>query len=104
MESTGDAVAGAVVQPTVPSAGKLQLPDHHGDHGPRIVGHDRLDDRSGEGVVVGVRLDGAELSEPFSYYLVYPADRGSNESVKAFRDWLFTELDVKKSQLAQRVA
>ncbi|MES1152285.1 MAG: LysR substrate-binding domain-containing protein, partial [Dongia sp.] len=50
-----------------------------------------------------VRLDGAELSEPFSYYLVYPADRGGHESVKAFRDWLFSELEVKKT-LPQRVA
>jgi len=50
-----------------------------------------------------VRLDGAELSEPFSYYLVYPADRGGQDSVKAFRNWLFGELEVKKA-LAQRVA
>ena len=51
-----------------------------------------------------VRLDGAELSEPFSYFLVYPADRGGSGSVKAFRDWLFTELEAKKPPLSQRVA
>jgi hypothetical protein len=27
---------------------------------------------------------------------VYPADRGSGASVKAFRDWLFSELEAKK--------
>jgi LysR family glycine cleavage system transcriptional activator len=43
-----------------------------------------------------VRLDGAEMSETFSYYLVYPADRGGNASVQAFRNWLFSELEVKK--------
>lgn len=40
-----------------------------------------------------VRLDGAELSEPFAYYLVYPADRGERETVKSFRTWLFAELN-----------
>jgi len=51
-----------------------------------------------------VRIDDTELSEPFSYFLVYPADRGGNESVKAFRDWLFSELEVKRPQPTQRVA
>jgi LysR family glycine cleavage system transcriptional activator len=39
-----------------------------------------------------VRLDSAEVHEPFAYYLVYPADRRDREAVKAFRGWLFTEL------------
>jgi LysR family glycine cleavage system transcriptional activator len=51
-----------------------------------------------------VRLDGAELDESFSYYLVYPADRGGNPSVQAFRSWLFAELEVKHPQPVQRVA
>jgi LysR family glycine cleavage system transcriptional activator len=38
------------------------------------------------------RLDSAELSEPFAYYLVYPGDRGERAAVKAFRAWLFGEL------------
>jgi len=41
-----------------------------------------------------VRLDTAELSEPFAYYLVYPADRSDREAVKAFRTWLFAELNL----------
>src|SRR3954470_19524510 len=40
-----------------------------------------------------VRLDTAELSEPFAYYLVYPSDRSEREAVKAFRGWLFCELN-----------
>jgi LysR family glycine cleavage system transcriptional activator len=39
-----------------------------------------------------VRLDSAEVHEPFAYYLVYPADRTDREAVKAFRAWLFSEL------------
>ncbi|HVM84789.1 MAG TPA: transcriptional regulator GcvA [Candidatus Binatia bacterium] len=39
-----------------------------------------------------VRLANAELSEPFAYYLVYPANRRERPAVKAFRDWLFQEL------------
>lgn len=39
-----------------------------------------------------VRLDAAEVHEPFAYYLVYPADRSEREAVKAFRAWLFSEL------------
>ena len=40
-----------------------------------------------------VRLDTAELSEPFAYHLVYPSDRSDREAVKAFRAWLFAELN-----------
>jgi LysR family glycine cleavage system transcriptional activator len=39
-----------------------------------------------------VRLDAAELSEPFAYYLVYPQEKGERSAVKAFRAWLFAEL------------
>jgi LysR family transcriptional regulator, glycine cleavage system transcriptional activator len=42
-----------------------------------------------------VRLDSAELSEPFSYYLVYPSDRSERVAVKSFRDWLFAELNQR---------
>jgi LysR family transcriptional regulator, glycine cleavage system transcriptional activator len=40
-----------------------------------------------------VRLDSAELSEPFAYYLVYPSDRRERDAVKSFRAWLFDELN-----------
>jgi LysR family glycine cleavage system transcriptional activator len=39
-----------------------------------------------------IRLDSAELSEPFAYYLVCPPDRAERPAVKAFRAWLFGEL------------
>jgi LysR family glycine cleavage system transcriptional activator len=39
-----------------------------------------------------VRLASAELSEPFAYYLVYPATKADRASVKAFRAWLKDEL------------
>jgi LysR family glycine cleavage system transcriptional activator len=39
-----------------------------------------------------VRLDTAELSEPFAYYLVYPAEKAERAAVKAFRAWLLNEL------------
>jgi LysR family glycine cleavage system transcriptional activator len=40
-----------------------------------------------------VRLASAELSEPFAYYLVYPAAKSERASVKAFRAWLLAELN-----------
>ncbi|HVO02266.1 MAG TPA: transcriptional regulator GcvA [Candidatus Cybelea sp.] len=43
-----------------------------------------------------VRLDGAELREPFSYYLVYPSDRSERSAVKSFRQWLFAELNLER--------
>jgi LysR family glycine cleavage system transcriptional activator len=39
-----------------------------------------------------VRLDTAELSEPFAYYLVYPQEKAERSTVKAFRAWLLAEL------------
>jgi LysR family glycine cleavage system transcriptional activator len=39
-----------------------------------------------------IRLDSAELNEPFAYYLVCPPDRSDRPAVKAFRAWLFGEL------------
>jgi LysR family glycine cleavage system transcriptional activator len=39
-----------------------------------------------------MRLDSAELSEPFAYYLVCPPNRSDHPAVRAFRAWLFTEL------------
>jgi LysR family glycine cleavage system transcriptional activator len=47
-----------------------------------------------------VRLDSAELSEPFAYYLVYPADRKDRDGVKSFRAWLFAELNQEKPKAA----
>jgi LysR family glycine cleavage system transcriptional activator len=40
-----------------------------------------------------VRLDTAELSEPFAYYLVYPAEKADRAAVQAFRAWLLAELN-----------
>jgi LysR family glycine cleavage system transcriptional activator len=45
-----------------------------------------------------VRLDAAELSEPFAYYLVYPSEKGDRAAVKAFRAWLMNELGGADSQ------
>ena len=50
-----------------------------------------------------VRLDTAELSEPFAYYLVYPSDRKDRDGVKAFRAWLFNELNLEKPKPALTV-
>jgi LysR family transcriptional regulator, glycine cleavage system transcriptional activator len=47
-----------------------------------------------------IRLDTAELSEPFAYYLVYPADRSERQAVKAFRSWLFAELNLTGNKIA----
>jgi len=47
-----------------------------------------------------VRLDTAELSEPFSYYLVYPSDRSERQAVKAFRSWIFAELNLSSNGIA----
>jgi LysR family glycine cleavage system transcriptional activator len=46
-----------------------------------------------------VRLDAAELSEPFAYYLVYPSEKGDRAAVKAFRAWLLNELGSANSQI-----
>jgi len=46
-----------------------------------------------------VRLDAAELSEPFAYYLVYPSEKGDRAAVKAFRAWLLNELGSAPSQI-----
>jgi LysR family glycine cleavage system transcriptional activator len=45
-----------------------------------------------------VRLASAELSEPFAYYLVYPAPKADRAAVKAFRAWLFDELGGGEAQ------
>jgi len=50
-----------------------------------------------------VRLASAELSEPFAYYLVYPADRKDRSGVKAFRAWLFNALNIEKPKPALSV-
>ena len=44
-----------------------------------------------------VRLATAELSEPFAYYLVYPAEKSERAAVKAFRAWLLAELGSAES-------
>jgi LysR family glycine cleavage system transcriptional activator len=48
-----------------------------------------------------MRLASAELSEPFAYYLVYPASKGDRASVKAFRAWLLDELKGAESQVSR---
>jgi LysR family glycine cleavage system transcriptional activator len=48
-----------------------------------------------------VRLASAELSEPFAYYLVYPAAKGDRAAVKAFRAWLLEELNGAEPQVAR---
>ena len=48
-----------------------------------------------------VRLASAELSEPFAYYLVYPAAKADRAAVKAFRAWLLEELNGAEPQVAR---
>jgi LysR family glycine cleavage system transcriptional activator len=48
-----------------------------------------------------VRLASAELSEPFAYYLVYPAAKAGRASVKAFRAWLLAELNGTESRVSR---
>jgi LysR family glycine cleavage system transcriptional activator len=48
-----------------------------------------------------VRLASAELSEPFAYYLVYPAMKADRASVKAFRAWLQEELRGADTQVVR---
>jgi len=48
-----------------------------------------------------VRLASAELSEPFAYYLVYPAMKADRSSVKAFRAWLQEELRGADTQVVR---
>jgi LysR family glycine cleavage system transcriptional activator len=49
-----------------------------------------------------VRLDSAELSEPFAYYLVYPSDRRDRDAVSAFRAWLLAALNPPLDGAAER--
>ena len=51
-----------------------------------------------------VRLDAAELTEPFAYYLVYPQEKGERAAVKAFRAWLLAELRGGEAQVIIRGA
>jgi LysR family glycine cleavage system transcriptional activator len=48
-----------------------------------------------------VRLDTAELSEPFAYYLVYPSEKADRAAVKAFRAWLLDELGGTQWQIGR---
>ncbi len=47
-----------------------------------------------------VRLAGAGLSEPFAYYLVYPAAKAERAAVQAFRAWLRSELGARDQHSA----
>jgi LysR family glycine cleavage system transcriptional activator len=47
-----------------------------------------------------IRLDTAELSEQFAYYLVYPSDRSGRQAVQAFRSWIFAELNLPSNGIA----
>jgi len=47
-----------------------------------------------------VRLAGGGLSEPFAYYLVYPAAKADRAAVQAFRAWLRAELGASDRRSA----
>ena len=50
------------------------------------------------------KLDGAELSEPFAYYLVYPGSQSDRPAAEAFRAWIQAELNLGGSTAPRNLA